>query len=94
MLQFLLPLSLAHALRNCVYGELDHPLSTVISGPWTAVSGGSDRQRVDYGCVCTTVHTYLSPLSPASVVTGDSLSLLIANGNDHAGRKLQRGGAY
>ncbi len=49
MLQFLLPLSLAHALRECVYGELDHPLSTVISGPWTAVSGGSVRQRVDYG---------------------------------------------
>ncbi len=97
MLQFLLPLSLAHALRNCVYGELDHPLSTVISGPWTAVSGGSDRQRVDYGCVCTTVHTYLSPLSAASVGsgtgTGDLLSLLIANGNDHAGRKLQTGGA-
>ncbi len=43
MLQFLLPLSLAHALRECVYGELDHPLSTVISGPWTAVSGGSVR---------------------------------------------------
>ncbi len=42
------PLSLAHALRECVYGELDHPLSTVISGPWTAVSGGSVRQRVDY----------------------------------------------
>ncbi len=49
MLQFLLPLSLAHALRECVYGELDHPISTVISGPWTAVSGGSVRQRVDHG---------------------------------------------
>ncbi len=49
--------------------------------------------------MCTTVHTYLSPLSAASVGThgtGDSLSLLIANGrsNDHAGRKLQRGGHY
>ncbi len=49
MLQFLLPLSLAQGLREYVYGELDHPLSTVISGPWTAVSGGSVRQRVDHG---------------------------------------------
>ncbi len=46
MLQFLLPLSLAHGLSEYVYGELDHPLSTVISGPW---SGGSVRQRVDHG---------------------------------------------
>ena len=91
MLQFLLPLSLAHGLRECVYGELDHPLSTVISGPWTAVSGGSVRQKVDIMGECELSSLVSTECCLFVNWWTHFLGSLQMHGNDHGGRKLKRG---